>query len=396
MEETREIEKNINAYLPYDILTRIFLLFPFKSVLRLKSVCKVWNAIIKDQDFANMHLENRHAREPSGAILICHSTRNGTEIPIRTIYNGFPDEFETPSFDVHFSCFELGGGLKNLSTIPNLEECLSISTSINGLICLQSYYSIRVCNPWTRDVITLPLLPANLNMGSGRVTLQGFGYSPSTKEYKVVGYVRMASCIGRPQKYVVITLGSPAWRALECNIHYLHAFRDNAIGIGGHIYWIACTNSSREEYIILALNVQTEEFLAIDTPPQACWMCDLRLVELHQRLCLVNGFDSNKNYKFKSLDLKIWMLQESNREWILKHQILLHSFQYDGVVPMAMEFFYVHKGKLVFKPEETTLWSFDLATGNFESIFNGDMNFVHRPKTTLFEESLTSLPSIDL
>lgn len=122
---------------------------------------------------------------------------------------------------------------------------------------------------------------------------------------------------------------------------------DAVTTIAGHICWITVT-ITYSQHMIVALNVETEEFITIDTPPQALEGSArrLRLAKLQERLWLVNGFISTNTVV--GLDLKLWMLQESSCEWIMKHRIVLHSIKYAW--PLFMGFFYIHKGKLVFKP----------------------------------------------
>lgn len=65
-----------------------------------------------------------------------------------------------------------------------------------------------------------------LQICTGTMLMQeykGFGYSPSTKEYKVVGQVYFIPCIGKvidaetlePHKYVAITLGSTSMESFR-------------------------------------------------------------------------------------------------------------------------------------------------------------------------------------
>ncbi|KAH7852905.1 hypothetical protein Vadar_030697 [Vaccinium darrowii] len=371
--ENQEREKRSQILcLPRDIIFHIFFLLPFKFVLRLKCVCKAWHAMITDPSFGNLHWENAHTRDPSMGILICHVGTN---------------------HHLHLSCLELGGGIKTLVTKPDLDTSyLQVSPSVNGLVCLSNTYDVHICNPKTRDFVTLPPHPRLLLFGRLGV---GFGYSPSTKEYKVV--VSIGPLNEQECKCGVIALGSRSWRTVTRNIPY--RVLTNPVGVDGSIYWIGLPFGNTSTFTIVAFNVGTEEFVIIDLPPGMLDDTDylhVRLARLMGTFCVVNG----KETDMRNLDLEIWMLKENDHrrnhhhQWIVTHRILLDPFEF--VFTYFIDFLCIYNGKLVLRPmgKDKAWLSCDLVTGAVEIIFSTDrLNYPSTEITTAFEESSTSLPA---
>ncbi|XP_026458652.1 putative F-box protein At1g26515 [Papaver somniferum] len=138
--------------------------------------------------------------------------------------------------------------------------------SCNGLVCLL-YSQIRggICNPGTGEFLSLPGLREPRFAGWTQV---GFGYLPSTKEYKVVRYSNnLLNGDGEAQGHVdVYTLGSQSgWRGQE-NIPY--RFYSSGLFANGAIHWIRKTGRGRHlVYKIVAYDLPDEKFKYVSSLP---------------------------------------------------------------------------------------------------------------------------------
>lgn len=178
-------------FLPLDITLRIFSLLPLYRVLRLRLVCKAWNALITE--FADEYL--KRSKETSLGIINCSNDCNSEGM-----------------FSLEICSLQIGGGLKTsmtktvsssttTSTPHRWSKNLKLFSSINGVICLIGVEDVHVCNPITSEFVTLPLCHHTFRMFYGI----GFGYCPLTNQYKVI---KLLKDLDGTVKTAVITAGS--------------------------------------------------------------------------------------------------------------------------------------------------------------------------------------------
>ncbi|XP_058213105.1 F-box protein At3g07870-like [Rhododendron vialii] len=163
-------------HLPIDITLEILSRLPVKSLLRFKSVCKNWNALIKSPDFISKHLRT-------------HPTL-GSTFPLVTTRNR-----ETQNYAISLVNVGFGNGPIDLDFPFLKSRYLSIAGICNGLVCINlSYfgYPIVICNPVTKQLREIPNSAWNwLNESfDGKFYVQresfGFGFHPSANDYKLI------------------------------------------------------------------------------------------------------------------------------------------------------------------------------------------------------------------
>ncbi|KAK8629860.1 hypothetical protein V6N13_078681 [Hibiscus sabdariffa] len=110
--------------------------------------------------------------------------------------------------------------------------------SSNGLLCFCSSSAIYICNPLTKDSVELPKL-------SSESGILGFGFSPTTKEYKVLDIIyqrkmpRSNSLLAPFQSKVrIFTLGDSQWRSLGM-APYQFIVRQSQVTVCGRLHWIS-------------------------------------------------------------------------------------------------------------------------------------------------------------
>ncbi|KAF6159089.1 hypothetical protein GIB67_032706 [Kingdonia uniflora] len=156
------------AYLPEEIIINILLKLPVKSLLRFRSVCKLWLSLIKSSNFAQIHLN--HAKQNNKS-LVFHSRFGGSPLYSTTNY----ETCEVTTLD-----------LPTNSNLPT-DKCVCVG-SRDGILCLTSgkgNYNLPIClwNPATRDYLELPY---TAKYDHQNYESHMFFFDPFVKRYKVV------------------------------------------------------------------------------------------------------------------------------------------------------------------------------------------------------------------
>ncbi|TVU05372.1 hypothetical protein EJB05_48531, partial [Eragrostis curvula] len=231
--------------LPTDAFVEILLRLPTSARRRFRLVCKRWRDIIDERT------PERQARSQ----ILAFISDDGRSHAL--VFD--KDKDGCPRHEWTYN-----------SSFPN-GNVYMVSTC-NGLICLQdidhtadsTVSTITVANPITGDTMMLPPVPtaSDSSMSRGRY---GFGYHPTTGQYKVVH----VTSGGPPRRDTVhvFTLGDLAWREpfLSGNCYPF----GRIVTVDGSTYWIALSTDWRESKV-MALDLKDERLMSLEVPP-AMW-----------------------------------------------------------------------------------------------------------------------------
>ncbi|KAK9673098.1 hypothetical protein RND81_12G145900 [Saponaria officinalis] len=152
----------------YGILTRL----PVKSLLRFKSVCKDWYALIKSSTFIDTHLKY---------VLESHDSSDFMIVSVNYEPSYFYTYYDAPQFTSGIDVL--------LKEIDNYHPTRVVG-SCNGLICLKLGFNsgLMLCNPITREYYRFidPISHRCSNNFRKYVDQYGFGYDIVTSHYKIV------------------------------------------------------------------------------------------------------------------------------------------------------------------------------------------------------------------
>lgn len=319
-------------FLSNDLMFKIFLLLPIKSLLRLTCVCKAWYKLI-------------HCAEFVGAYSTYAET---TPILLRGVNIERPNTFHVETQlnqSENFSLFPCNLGCKRSKFIYFLEiendegklidlniSCDgSVVSSCNGLILITSVHEalrryrhssldqplvdnqenpgrLIVMNPMTRKLIGFPLgtLPSGLNNES-----YGLVFSYSKGVYKVVHLFKdklgFIAC-------EILSLQTRSWKAVDGPIGGLFSkFGQAPISAIGALHWLP--GSSNADYII-SMGADNEKF-CVKNLPKTMGKYD-RLVEMGGFLSFVNSLDKDH--------MEVWVLKElEGTEWTKQHTICINA-----------------------------------------------------------------------
>ncbi|OMO94274.1 hypothetical protein CCACVL1_06074 [Corchorus capsularis] len=252
-----KIKSSMND-IPCEVLFYILSMLPLKYLMKLKRVCKTWCLLINELfDLHVKHMQNTY----HGILLfhVRHSSDDTVEATISALRIGLSPEII---------------GLMTLThgrTRPY--QHFHMMQSVNGLICVTNQEVFTVCNPLTKEVVTLPICRNNPvprhDHPSHRVPHGfGFGYNSSTKEYKVVKIYNFVPNADDDVKKIiryecaVFTLGSKSnsWRNIE-GPSYPVCVWFGAISLDGALYWIV----RREGKMLMTFfDIDKEKFTSLE------------------------------------------------------------------------------------------------------------------------------------
>uniref|UniRef100_A0A0A8XRM8 Uncharacterized protein n=1 Tax=Arundo donax TaxID=35708 RepID=A0A0A8XRM8_ARUDO len=167
-----------------EIVIEILVWLPVKSLLKFKSVCKAWRAIITDPIFIREHLRcsaSKFEQDPS-FIISPH-----------TLDYVIPGERWPSTFCNHirFYQWQQGASAAKFMQAKDFRDVFNMVlyfAHCDGLVLAPTDRSLYVFNPATRDAITLPDSNHNKRQqgGASCCYCAGLGLDPRTGEYKVV------------------------------------------------------------------------------------------------------------------------------------------------------------------------------------------------------------------
>lgn len=253
-------------YLPEELLVEIMSWLPVYSLLRCKSVQKLWhrliNTIIRDKTFVAKHLKNSMDRHS----LFISSDRNrpfldGTEFSIATICNANDDSDHIETVIEDF----------DLSFYIEQHEISFPGSHCNGIICLCGFgrNNILVFNPALREFKLMTSSCFGPWKRRKQKLLVGLGHDIIDNVYKVIRVVYVnCEFLGAE----IHTLGidhHDMWREINIEVEFCQVctprFMNQDVEYKGIVYWLAggCCSGNP---MIVSFDVHDEKFKTIALP----------------------------------------------------------------------------------------------------------------------------------
>ncbi|WOH08290.1 hypothetical protein DCAR_0727728 [Daucus carota subsp. sativus] len=253
--------------LPADIILEILQWLPVLSLLRFRSVCKLWLSLISTHDFIQTHL--------SKSTQFTHP---------RLILSSLDPHFNIFSVDaglIQPSCEELEYPLKQLGVL------VRIVGTCNGLVCVAFEGSLILWNPATRKSRRVCDSEVKLRLRSHSECVYGFGYDESNDDYKVVE-IKCSSNYRGPctTELKMYSSRSNCWRRIE----------DFPVGISinksgkfayGALHWVTRPPSCQDSWIIVSLDMTREHYGEVVQPDYGEGNCSLTLGMLGKYLSIL-------------------------------------------------------------------------------------------------------------
>ncbi|XP_026429329.1 F-box/kelch-repeat protein At3g23880-like [Papaver somniferum] len=180
-----------------DLLIQIFVCLPVISLLRFKTVCKSWRAIIESSDFIHRHAINNNdsaATNKLGTFIFQYNrlgvtNRGRHRLPHFFVLSSSSGSSTTTSNDDYPWLYkDLGIPIGDM--VLERERPVRMVASCHGIICFYQKLSrdIALWNPATKQ---FRFLPKSLPLPEGKFgrflsDYVGFGFDTLTKDYKVL------------------------------------------------------------------------------------------------------------------------------------------------------------------------------------------------------------------
>ncbi|CAH8271473.1 unnamed protein product [Arabidopsis lyrata] len=264
--------KSQSNSIPFDITFEILSRLPAKSIVRYRSVSKLWSFITTTPEF----IKTRSKKTSPPCVLLIFRKHD------KLIVFSSPQHKNTYSYveDYHIE-IPKNGFIRRLD-------------SVHGLICFEGSKQLVIWNPTMKRFFTLPEPQGN----GDEYYVGGFlGYEPVEGKYK-------ALCIVRGWNTQVLTLGvQESWRVVTKGGFFHWPTKDTGRCINGVIYYKAFDMAPR--HAIISFDLRYEEFKLIDFP-----MRDydrFLMVSYEGRLALISDTSSV---------VEIWSLEDAgNKKW---------------------------------------------------------------------------------
>ncbi|XP_010916704.1 F-box protein At3g07870 [Elaeis guineensis] len=297
-EKHRITTRSQTEYLPCDILFSILSRLPLKSVLRFCCVSKYWFDVITDPDFRRLHFL-QSATDPT--VLILLHRKSMENIISMNLLN-------VKEHGVHV-------GTNAISHMVISGSCKLVGTC-NGLLCFTSSNqgeSIFVCNPITRELVTLPK-PTRTAPPESSMLIYGFGFDYLTKKYKVVRVFYPTNSRFRNPRFgvtaEVCTLGA-TWKAVR---GFNHPPYSRPVFANGAVHWLVHPLLSQKYKRIISFDIGKDEF---NVTPHPKFSSNISISELGGCLSVVPDIEYDL--------VKVWVLKDhTENRWEKEHMFSIY------------------------------------------------------------------------
>ncbi|GAU19174.1 hypothetical protein TSUD_198550 [Trifolium subterraneum] len=244
------MEKKTALCLSPELIIQILLWLPVKSLIRFKSVCKLWFSLISDPNFANSHFQLAQT--------------NSTRI---VSISAVPPQIRSIDFEALLND-DSASSNPNLS-LPQSYFPLQMKGSCRGFIFLHCSSNNYLWNPSTGFHKQIPLSPIDSRFGAYFRYLYGFGYDQSRDDYLVVLLSYDPGELLRFSSHLeIFSLKDNTWKEIEdTHFPYMGAYHYPEAGLlfNGAIHWFVTRRDSRVNAIV-AFDLMERNLLEITLP----------------------------------------------------------------------------------------------------------------------------------
>ncbi|KAL3503389.1 hypothetical protein ACH5RR_037838 [Cinchona calisaya] len=408
-EERREFDFSIwLALIASSIIHRVMSCkIVIKPDVRFRCVSKTWRDLISSPYFADMHLG--HGKNHRRVVLVKRIIRDEKKALL--------------SFHSDIADFAAAAAPDLKLPSPHHNTSIELFGTCNGIVCIAELARLRsdlnkdkinLCNFTTREFLTLPPSPFGwpdeFEDGYTNTTSLGFGFDPSTQDYKLVKFVGyfFKEITTEPLIGVQIyQLKTNSWRNLgfpPTGITYLWTFQSfcASILVNGSLIMHWCASRQCEDWCrgILSFNMCTEAFQNIEFPP------DYEPIDTGSNLAVLN--DSLALFLFKSKtfqplpppdipdhSIDIWVMMEYGikESWVKKYSVEPFSLLGHEVLNCTVPW-YSWNDNILLLQSVNGLISCSVKDKCCQQICNYDMRGCGLPETIVYEETLVSFGRI--
>ncbi|XP_074326654.1 F-box protein At2g23160-like [Apium graveolens] len=290
--------------IPVDLVHKIFIMIPIKSLLQARCVSKSWCKIIDDPFFAHIKYDCGEVEQIALSQEISDFSSPVKTISLYAAAAGYDNE---ESMMIHATTVPMVK-FQNFGDNGGYGYC-------KGLLYFAEHYTGRivVSNPVRSQFTILPPVPVQMDYcWFSYWTAIGLGFDSSTKTFKMV-------CTNKKQESsqftLVHTLGTTSWREVpSVPAYYCDQVLDcNSVFVHGFLHWMIDPSDSEiknERARILAFDVSKETFKVVPHP-------ELRFNEHSDTYFRILDIEGNLGMLDLSPRTKfdIWVMDYEKKSW---------------------------------------------------------------------------------
>ncbi|XVF83902.1 hypothetical protein PTKIN_Ptkin16aG0531300 [Pterospermum kingtungense] len=357
------MEMMSNGNWPGDILIEILLILPVKSIIRFKSVAKIWNHLFQNPSFVSQHLS---ISKKKSKYLVCNWDNLEWDIGKHEdiVIRSFVDEILVSFHDL---CQQLPPHLAPINVFLNV--CVD-----NGLFCLLDCrnFVLTLWNPATRELRNLPECNQSFPPKTYIFVVPplGFGLDPLSNDYKVIylrNYTDLDAKINR-RHYAIYKLSTDSWRVLkeEEEVPFsvdlvIRPSMSNAC-VNGVYYWLAFHRMPRPglagfiDNKVVAFHLGSEVFQLIESPLSETSEILGQLLLLHDRISICD----TDWHIHRQRSYNVWVLNDEG-QWTKVLKI-------EPVLEFRKMFGFCKNSKVFIESSSEELLVYDLESHEFKEM----------------------------
>ncbi|CAH8387217.1 unnamed protein product [Eruca vesicaria subsp. sativa] len=276
--------------LPFELVMEILTRLPTKSLMRYKSVSKLWLSLICSRYFTDR----------------CLKVSSSSPSIYMWSFKNILLSSSSPSDSTTMSSFVIDQDL----TIPAMEG-YSVSQVFRGLMCFINGPSAKIYNTATRQLVTLPDIIAEHHKDK-ELFMYHIGHDPVHDQYKVLCTVSTGQEGMGPYKseHWVLLLGgdgSSRWRKISspCQPHLPLTQR---LSINGRVYYLAWVHVFRS--VLVSFDIRSEEISIFqELNDHVFYYEDTALIEYGGRVAILDHFV----YEKKKGEMELWVMDDTKK-----------------------------------------------------------------------------------
>lgn len=327
----------MSDFIPPDVLTKILLELPVKSLVRFTVVSKTWQAFITSPEFISIHLSKaQYDHHPT-----CNNPTARDSLIIRYYSGNLLDDLKEhyelrPNSDDYYSFLTKSSEIKFPAKLKSREGFNQIVGTCNGIICLcdslSGKFSTSPVVLWNPSIQKDIVLPLPVIEPSTKCFVLGFGYDVQRDDYKVVRIRYRPGFIRKPMEAEIFSLRNKRWRTAKDVIFrgYINDIGQSQVYLNGIVHWMAYQEKGNGdlENSILGFDCSDNEFIETVLPDN---LADFQLnpnlhITAHEG-CL--GMISYNNTSCQIWEMKEYGSAESwshlySFEWTQLYEVPLH------------------------------------------------------------------------
>ncbi|XP_002869958.2 F-box/kelch-repeat protein At4g19930 [Arabidopsis lyrata subsp. lyrata] len=343
--------------IPFDLVIEILTRLPAKSLMRFKSVSKLWSLLICSRTFTNL-FQKVSSSPPRLYMWLDVDNRN-----VLLSTSSSPDDSDVSSFVID----------QELTIPPN--KGYYLSHVFGGLMCFVNESRAKIYNTTTRQLVVLPDIEESNMIAEDhkyKKIMYHIGHDPVHDQYKVVCIVSRPSDEYGEHSYLsehwILLLGgdrSNRWRKIPSRCQP-HVPVTQVLNISGRMHYLAWVGFLYS--VLVSFDINSEEISILELPKENDFFPKMTdLIEYGRRVALLHHIDLKRQGV-----LNLWVVEDSKKNMWSSKTLVLHPSQMHlvnsiglkvqgttrngEVVLVPQNYTYTHTGKVTCNPQDTSLF----------------------------------------